>query len=94
MFLCRDVYRLLFWGGGGGGMTFLHIVLFLFSDVEHSCLTGSLDLVRIKRKCLIQLKSNLLNHYNFLSGRGYAQAGGGGKDPSMTPPCIYPCALY
>ena len=31
-------------GGGGGVRNFLyvHIVLFLFSDVEHSCLPGSL----------------------------------------------------
>ena len=35
-----------FGGGGGGGKdgTFLHLVLFLFSDVEHSGLPGSLEL--------------------------------------------------
>ena len=50
------------------GGTFLHTVLFLFSDVEHSCLPGSLHSGEI----LIQLKQ--LTQHSLLSGRGYAQA--------------------
>ena len=52
-----DVYRIFFWGGGG---IFLHTVLFLFSDVEHSCLPGAL---------------HESTYYSFLSERSYAQAG-------------------
>ena len=33
----------------GGEGTFLHTVLFWLSDVEHSCLPGSLHLVGIKK---------------------------------------------
>ena len=41
-------------GGGGGEGIFKIIVLFLLSDVEHSCLPGSLHSVRIKTKSLLK----------------------------------------
>ena len=44
MCVSRDVPK-IFWGN-----IFVHTVLFLFSDVEHSCLPGPLHSVRIKRK--------------------------------------------
>ena len=50
MCVSRDVQKKILGGGGGGRNIFLHTVLFLFSDVEHSCLPGPLHSVRIKRK--------------------------------------------
>ena len=72
----RDVYSDFFLGGGG--LFFLHIVL--FSDVEHSTLD---DLVRIKRK-LIQYKSNYIELLQVLEG--YAQ---GGNSSASVFTCLY-----
>ena len=50
------------WGGGGGEL-FLRTGLFLFSDVEHSCLPGSLD-------DLVRLKSNSIELLQLLEWDG------------------------
>ena len=69
---------------GGRKLFFTYSFLFSFSDVEHSYLPGSLHSVRT-RENLDSVRTTILN-YNFLSGRGYAQAG-----------CIYtpvPCHFF
>ena len=77
------MYTEFFFGGGEwGDFFFLHTVLFLLSDVEHSCLSCSLDLLE-SRVILIQLKSNLLTCVQLLEG------GGGGIPGLPTPPPLY-----
>ena len=52
--------------------------MFLLSDVEYSCLPGSVDSVRIRKNLdLVQIK---------LMGGG----GGGGGEIPVPPPCIHP----
>ena len=55
LWFTRNVFiqNFFFLGGGEEGL-FKIIVLFLLSDVEHSCLPGSLHSVRIKTKSLLK----------------------------------------
>ena len=73
------------WGGGGGGgklFFYIYVILFLFSDVEHSCLPGSLnDLVRIKKKILIQFKSNYIELVQLLEWEGLCSSWGESQIP-------------